>query len=171
MDNKIKLALMGLCVISVSSCSMVDGEYTNYPTYTYYPAQPYTSSNYTMTNYDSRYTPRQDVVVPESYHVGELRSPVSFKDRDETWVNNQNPQSYTIELTEGNKASTVAQVLYKAPKNDRMAQVKYERDGKTYYKGVYGTYNSSAEAQKALNDLPPELKNSASVVNWSSVQQ
>lgn len=103
--------------------------------------------------------------------MGDLRSPVSFKDRDQNWVNSQSPQGYTIELVEGDKAAQVAQVLYKAPKNDRLVQVKYEQDGKTHYNGVYGTYRSADEAQKALNALPPEIKSSASVVNWSIVQQ
>lgn len=172
MNDAFKLTMIGICAFSMSSCSMMDkNEYPNYPTYVYDPAQPYTLNNYNTVNYDYSYRQKQEVVVPDSYHVGELHSPVSFKDRDQTWVNSQNPQGYTIELTEGEKASQVAQVLYKAPKNDRMAQVKYDRDGKTHYKGVYGTYTSAEEAQKALNALPPEIKNGASVINWSSVQQ
>jgi hypothetical protein len=171
MNNRIKLIVMGVCVLNISSCSMVDNEYPTYPAYSYDSTQSYTLSNYNMSSYDYKYSQKQDVVVPDSYHVGELHSPVSFKDRDQTWVNSQNPQGYTIELAEGDKASKVAQTLYKAPKGDRMAQVKYERDGKTYYKGVYGTYNTSEEAQKALNGLPADVKSSAAVINWSNVQQ
>lgn len=170
MNTQFKLALIGLCAFTTSSCTMMDkNEYSNSPTYAYDPAQPYTLNNYTMINYDYGYQQKKEVVVPDSYHVGAFHSPVSFKDRDQTWVNSQNPNGYTIELAEGDKASQVAQVLYKTPKNDRMAQVTYDRDGKTHYKGVYGTYTSAEEAQKALNALPPDIKNSASVINWSSV--
>ncbi|CAM2935838.1 Uncharacterised protein [Legionella steigerwaltii] len=169
MDKKINLALIVICAFGMSSCTKDDN--ISYPAYSYVDItqQPWTINSYN-TNYDYRYQRSQEVKVPNSYHVGELHSPVSFKDRDETWVNSQNPQGYTIELTEGDKASQVAQVLYKAPKKDRMAQVKYDRDGKTRYRGVYGTYTTSEEAQKALNSLPPELKSGASVINWSSVQ-
>jgi septal ring-binding cell division protein DamX len=113
----------------------------------------------------------QGVVVPDSYHVGEYHSPVSFKDRDKGWVSSQNPQGYTIELADDQKASKVAQKLYKAPKNDRMAQVRYQKNGKPYYKGVYGTYNSPEAAQKALDQLPAELKQGAGVKSWGSVQE
>lgn len=177
MNNKINLSLVVLCALTLSSCN-TDSEYINYPTYSYSNInQPYNINSYNMVstdykyNSDYQYREKQEVRVPDSYYVGEYHSPVSFKDRDQTWVNSQNPQGYTIELTEGEKASQVAQVLYKAPKNDRMAQVKYDRDGKTHYKGVYGTYKSAEEAQKALNSLPAEIKGGASVINWSSVQQ
>ncbi|MCW8407806.1 SPOR domain-containing protein [Legionella sp. PATHC035] len=171
MDKKINLALIVICAFAMSSCTK--DEYISYPAYSYVDItqRPYNIDSYNMANYNYGYQQKQQVNVPNSYHVGELHSPVSFKDRDETWVNSQNPKGYTIELTEGDKASQVAQVLYKAPKKDRMAQVKYERDGKTRYRGVYGTFGTPEEAQKALNSLPPELKSSASVINWSSVQQ
>lgn len=172
MNNKIKWVFIGICVLNISACTMMGtSKYEPYPVYTYDPYQPNTMMNYNRVPYDSSYSQKQEVVVPDSYHMSEVRSPVSFKDRDQTWVNSQNPQGYTIELAEGDKASKVAQVLYKAPKNDRMAQVHYVRDGKTHYKGVYGTFTSAEEAQKALNALPSEIKNSAAVIHWSNVQQ
>lgn len=173
MANTNKFILLGVCAFNLSSCSMIDTtENLSYPAYayTYDATQPETYTNYTTNNYEYRYPQKQEVVVPDSYHVGEMRSPVSFKDRDQAWVNSQNPQGYTIELVEGDKAAQVAQVLYKAPKKDRMAQVHYDHDGKTRYKGVYGTYSSAEEAQKALNALPPEIKSGAAVINWNSVQ-
>ena len=80
-------------------------------------------------------------------------------------------QNYTIELADGDKASEVANTLYKAPKNDRMAEIKYQKDGKTYYKGVYGSYPSLEAAQQALTTLPDEIKQKAGVQTWGSVQQ
>ncbi|MFI4919644.1 MAG: SPOR domain-containing protein, partial [Legionellales bacterium] len=112
----------------------------------------------------------QGVVVPESYHVGAYHSPVSFKDMDQSWVSRQNPQGYTIEIADDAKASEVARKLYNTPKNDRMAQVQYQRNGRVYYKGVYGTYSSSDAAQKALDALPPDIKQGAGVKTWSSIQ-
>ncbi|WP_058520091.1 SPOR domain-containing protein [Legionella tucsonensis] len=170
MNKKINLALIAIGAFIISSCTK-ESDYMTYPAYSYTDTtEPYAMKSYNMVNYDYRYQQKQEVKVPNSYYVGELHSPTSFKDRDQSWVNSQNPQGYTIELVENDKASRVAQVLYKAPKNDRIAQVKYDRDGKTRYKGVYGTYNTAEEAQKALNALPPEIKSSASVINWSSVQ-
>ena len=148
-----------------------DTEHLSYPAYSYYDAtQPYTLNNYNTINYDYSYPKSQAVAAPETYNVNNFRTPISFKESDQNWVTSQNPQGYTIELAEGDKASKVAQVLYKTPKNNRTAQVQYERDGKTYYKGVYGSYGTATEAQKALNGLPPEIRNSASVVHWGSVQ-
>lgn len=138
----------------------------SYEVNTMYPAVDYRMNPYAYQNQGSQ----GEVSVPDSYHLGQYQSPVSFKDRDRNWVSSQNPQGYTIEVADDEKASQVAQKLYKAPKDDRRAQVKYQRDGKVYYKGVYGTYNNAADAQKALDSLPDELKKGAGVKNWSSVQ-
>ena len=94
------------------------------------------------------------MTVPDSYYVGAYHSPTSHKDVDRNWVNSQNPQGYTIEVAEGERPAQVAGKLYKLPKNDRRAQIKYNKNGKTYYKGVYGSYNNYEDAQKALNNLP-----------------
>jgi septal ring-binding cell division protein DamX len=146
-----------------------EGYTPNYPSYTYNDNQ---LINYNSSDAGYRHTDGgQQVAVPDSYHVSEYQPPVSFKDRDRTWVSGQNPQGYTIELAEGEKASQVAQTLYKTPKNDRMAQVKSQVNGKAYYKGVYGTYPDAASAQKALDALPDEVKKSAGVKSWGTVQQ
>ncbi|WP_131781393.1 SPOR domain-containing protein [Legionella gresilensis] len=112
----------------------------------------------------------REVKVPESYHVGAYHSPTRAKDRDRNWVSNQNPQGYTIEIADGEKPAQVAKKLYLAPKNDRMAEIKYQRDGRDYYKGLYGSYSSKEDAEKALNNLPAELKQGANIKDWSSIQ-
>jgi hypothetical protein len=179
MNNNIRFAIVGLSVLSMSACTLVDNQTSEnlyYPAYASYDnSQLYMQSNYgnSSSNYKYNYSiqPPRDVIVPDSYHVGDMRSPTSFHERDEEWVRSQSPQAYTIELANGEKASKVAQALYKAPKQNRMAQVKYQRNGKNYYSGVYGSYKDAADAQKALSSLPADLRNGATVKSWSSVQQ
>ncbi|KGP63032.1 hypothetical protein EP47_00610 [Legionella norrlandica] len=171
MNTRIKYLALSIFVMNLSSCMVYEDTYTSgYQVYTYDYSQLYPQTYYTMHNDSYDYRPAQGVVVPDSYHVGEYHSPVSFKDRDKSWVHNQNPQGYTIELADDEKAALVAQKLYKAPKNDRMAQVRYHRNGKAYYKGLYGTYDSPEAAQKALESLPPEVKQGAGIKNWGSIQ-
>lgn len=172
MNNHLKLMITGLALINLTACNTYEErEYLTYQpaffgTGNLYPA----SDSYRMNDYAYDSQPGQGVVVPESYHVGQFHSPVSFKDRDRTWVNNQNAQGYTIELADDEQPSTVAQQLYKAPKTDRMAQIRYYKNGKTYYRGLYGSYENAEDAQKALNALPPEVKKNAGIKNWGSVQ-
>ncbi|OYV52969.1 MAG: hypothetical protein B7X00_02190, partial [Legionella sp. 21-45-4] len=114
---------------------------------------------------------KKTVVVPETYHMGtESKSPQSFKNRDVSWVNKQNPQGYTIELSSGEQASSVASVLQKAPKNERMAEVKTKQDGKDVYQGIYGTYSSMESAQHALDALPLDVKQNARIKTWNTIQ-
>lgn len=173
MNYKWKCIVLGISALNLCSCMVTDNEgYSpSYQSYAYDNSQLYPQINYSYERSYRYATSGQMVTVPDSYHVGEYHSPVSFKDRDKTWVSSQNPQGYTIEVAEGEKASQVAQKLYKTPKNDRMAQVKYQANGKPYYKGVYGNYPDAASAQKALDALPAEVKQGASVKNWGAVQQ
>ncbi|CEK10035.1 hypothetical protein [Legionella hackeliae] len=170
--KKIKILTVCLCVGSLSACTTP--EKTNYMSYPGYQPYAYEQTYYYQTydgGVDYRYS-SGNVNVPNSYHVGLDHSPTSHKAVDSNWVHSQNPQGYTIEITEGDKASQVAAKLYKVPKTDRTAQIKsYRGNGKAYYKGVYGTYNSYEDAQKALNNLPPNVKQGANIKNWSNIQE
>jgi septal ring-binding cell division protein DamX len=143
----------------------------SYQAYTYDNTGLYPKASYSTADSNYHYQTNSEVVtVPDSYHVGSYHSPVSFKDRDKTWVSSQNPQGYTIEIADGEKAADVARKLYNTPKNDRMAQVKYQQNGKSHYKGLYGTYPDAQSAQKALDSLPDNVKKGAGIKNWNSVQ-
>lgn len=174
MNTAIKIISIGLSALTLSSCGMV--EETSYrPVYTYNinPAYYEVDSQYYQGGYRSSsylYEDKKQVNVPDSYHVGQTRSPLSFKEVDRTWVKGQNSQGYTIEISDGDNPSQVAQTLYKAPKNERMGQVKYQRDGKVYYKGLYGSYDSPEAAKKALDALPADIKQNAGVKNWGTVK-
>ncbi len=97
-------------------------------------------------------------------------APLPFKQRDRGWVSKQNPQGYTIEISNSEKPADVASSLQKAPRNEPSAEVKYQRDGKQYYKGVYGSYPTYEAAQQALNALPEDVKRNASVKTWGNIQ-
>lgn len=174
MLTKARIVSISLCMMSLSGC-MLDGTSNNsyrsdYPTYDYQPSPLYPESLDNVGYYGAPAESKNNVVVPESYHVGSVHSPTPSKNVDRTWVSGQNPQSYTIELADGEKASQVARQLQKAPKNERMAEVKYQRSGKAYYKGLYGTYPSYDAAQQALNALPEDVKQGAGIKNWGSIQ-
>lgn len=167
-----------ICLSALVSCSKMN-EMPYQPTYTSnyddmrYYSQVYTQgvNYYSPSDYtSSEITPTSEVNVPDSYHVGAYHSPARAKDRDKHWVSSQNPQGYTIEIADGEKPAEVAKQLYLAPKTDRTAEIKYQRDGKVYYKGLYGSYSSPEEAQKALDSLPMELKQKAGVKNWEVIQ-
>jgi hypothetical protein len=184
--NTIRLVVIGFCVSTLSACTTMNGNggYPGYyagsynthtPNYNYEQMQYYQyQQNYQSYNVGNDYgygeSPRGQVTVPDSYHVGAYHSPTAAKDRDKKWVSSQNPQSYTIEVADDEKPSRVAKKLYQIPKNEPMAEVKYQRDGKAYYKGLYGTYSSPEEAQKALNSLPDDVKQGAGIKSWGHVQ-
>lgn len=168
-----RILSISLCAVNLSAC-MIDGGQTNngnYQSYNYENAPLYPEGYDNTSVYMEQPVTSHGVVVPESYHVGAYQSPTPPKDLDRAWVNNQNPQSYTIEIMQGDNAARVASALQKAPKNEHMAEVKSQRGSKPYYTGLYGTYPSAEAAQQALSALPEDLKQSAGVKTWSSVQQ
>ncbi len=174
MLTKTKVLSLCICTIGLSACMTSGGQNNNqnYQSYNY-DSSPLYPEGYDNTNVymDQSASSSREVVVPESYHVGSYQSPTSPKDLDRAWVNKQNPQSYTIEIADDEKPARVAGALQKAPKSEHMAELKYQRDGKDYYKGLYGTYATPEAAQQALSALPDDVKQGAGVKTWGSVQQ
>lgn len=171
MLTKSKLICVSVCIVNLSACmTNAPHDYNNSQSYGYQvsPLYPEGYDN-TVVCSNNLYDTPQERVVPESYQM--KASPVASKDLDKTWVNSQNPTGYTIQIADDEKAARVAGTLQKAPKNERMAEVKYQRDGKAYYKGLYGTYSTSEEANKALNALPEDIKQGAGIQSWGTIQQ
>ncbi|VEG90647.1 Uncharacterized protein conserved in bacteria [Legionella spiritensis] len=173
--NRLRWMAIALCAGGLSSCAMNNSMpgYSGYTSYSYedvdYIPQAYYDGNFGYEGYQQQYQSGRQVTVPNSYHVGAYHSPIKSKDQDRNWVSGQNPGGYTIEIANG-KASQVAKKLMGAPKNNHTAQIKYQRNGGSYYKGLYGSFNSYEEAQKALNALPPDIKQGSGIRNWGNVQ-
>ena len=161
-----------LCITQLTACMSSEPEtYTDYNTYGHDGTELYPQGYETgLYRYEELPRTKAPVVVPETYHVGAYHSPTPSKDVDAHWVNTQNPQGYTIELADGDKASEVANTMQKTPKSERTAELKYQHEGKTHYKGVYGSYPSRDAAEKALNALPPDVKQNAGITTWDRVQ-
>lgn len=173
--NVLKHISLSCCIAGLFSCAEIYSDKTLYTndnpinSHTLYDASQIfdDNSNATMNEQEVK---RQQVKVPDSFHLGASHQPIPHQDLDKKWVNDQNSAGYTIALGESEKASQVASKLYQAPKNARMAQVKYYRNGNPYYQGVYGSYNTYEEAQNALKALPRDLQQTAGIKNWSKVQ-
>lgn len=141
----------------------------------YYPESEPNQSNTNQTTTTSKplavaTQPTHKVAVPQSYYLAEGH-PVSHQTADKNWVESQESSEYTIQLANNEKASSVANILQKAPKNERMAQVEYDANGQIKYVGVYGTYPNKEAAEVALNKLPPEMRKKAKVKSWSNIQE
>ena len=172
--NKIRFLIVCLTASGLVSCgsSQQSTQYTIYQPYIYQNTKFYPLRDEELENtHRDEERQRGIVSVPESYHVSAYHSPMPHKNIDRDWVNGQSPRGYTIEIAQSERAAVVAGQLYRVPKTDRMAEVKYYQNGRTYYRGVYGSYASFEDAQRAFNGLPPEIKQGAYIKNWSNIQE
>lgn len=110
------------------------------------------------------------VVLENGYYVGSgsVQNP---RDHDANWIARQNPQSYTIEVESDYKPSTVARTLQGAPQVGHKAQFSYATTSGKRYSGVIGTYASREEAEKALQNMPSEIRATAKLRQWDTVQR
>lgn len=171
MLNAIKRLGILAGVMSLVACGTYNPNgYTNYQTYTDHGMDLYPEGYENTGNLTDRPPSSQKVSVPESYHVSAYHAPTKSGDLDEQWVSGQNASSYTIEVANGESASSVANTLLKVPKTERMAEIKVPKGDKTLYKGVYGSYPTQDAAEQARQALPADVKANATVKTWGSVQ-
>ncbi|MDP3559839.1 MAG: SPOR domain-containing protein [Legionellaceae bacterium] len=107
--------------------------------------------------------------VPNTYHVGSYHGPISPKERDKNWAMQQNPTFYTIAVAESDQASVTAKELQQVPKDNRTAEISYQKQGNTRYLGLYGTFQSQAEAETALKKLPAATQEKAQIKTWRDI--
>jgi septal ring-binding cell division protein DamX len=171
MNNSLKYTGIIVSICTLCACSTYNPNgYTNYQTYNDKQGTELYPEGYENTGHYADYPSKQMVQVPESYHVSATHAPVKPKDADHQWVSSQSTSGYTIEVANGEKAAQVASTLLKVPKNERMAEVKYQQGDRTLYKGVYGSYPTKEAAQQAMEALPADVKSSAQIKSWGSVQ-
>ncbi len=175
MFNKNRILCICLCISGISACTTdTSTVVTNYQPFKYDNAELYSegyeSTTYVDNNYPDEPQDKKPVSVPNTYFVGTSNAPTSHKDLDKSWVKSQSAEGYTIELSNSEKAADVAGTLFKAPKSERSAEVEYQREGKTYYKGVYGSYPNKDAAVQALKQLPTDVQQQAAIQSWKNVQ-
>jgi len=176
---KVLYTLFIVTSFGLVSCtqSRVHTFYTSCPghnSYQYGDYQIYSNPEYRQySDYQENqngYHELRGVYVPDSYHAGGYRNPQKPQSRDNSWVRSQNPQGYTIQLSEGRKASAVARSLTQAPKRNRTATVKSYSGDAAYFRGVYGSYGSYDAAKQAMDSLPANIRSQAKIKRWGSVQ-
>src|SRR5215217_5955263 len=118
------IACLALLSLSLSACTGRSKPYTD--VYTPYQGFDYASirdlpiaDNVPLGPYES---PIRDVVVPNTYHVNILQPPVSHIVRDQAWVDQQDINNYTIDVSTHEQATIVANTLMHVPKHERSAQ-------------------------------------------------
>jgi septal ring-binding cell division protein DamX len=164
MNVKIFFLFPAISFLSACQSMMNSGQDTKewvYPIVT-----PYDENSYLNHGGETEAKP-----LPKFVKTSEVpQAQVSAKNVDVSWVEQQNPSNTTILLTSDNKPLPVSMALMQAPKDERSAALKYEKNGQIYYSGVYGNYNDQASAEQALQKLPENLRKNARIVNWTAVQ-
>jgi hypothetical protein len=133
MLNSVKNTALVISISSLCACATYNpgGYTTSLPSSTDHGTELY-PEGYENTGYSSDY--HQQVSVPDSYHVSSYHPPEKSKNVDEQWVGGQNPTGYTIEVADGDKASSVANTLLQAPKNERKVKLNISKVIKPFIK-------------------------------------
>ena len=83
---------------------------------------------------------------------------------DETWIVQQNPDYYTLQLVAGHQQSTIHNFINKHQlSNDQLAYFFSKRNEKSWHNLTYGIYIDRKAANDAIKQLPSEL---AKVQPW-----
>jgi septal ring-binding cell division protein DamX len=157
-----KLSIVALTTILLNACSWNS------------PDSPTREMVYPIDNpyQNSEMMYREPAPLPKFVKTAEVpQTQVSAKNLDSEWVRKQNPQDYTIMIASNDQPLGISKALMEVPKNQRSAAIKYSRNGKTFYTGVYGNYMDANMAKENLENLPSDVKQEASVVQWSQVQR
>jgi len=74
------------------------------------------------------------------------------------WVKAQNPGFYTLQLASSTNAKLIQKYFDENLLSGKAGYYKNKREGEYWYALVYGAYPSATEANRAIADLPPDLR-------------
>ena len=165
---KYKLILMSATLSFLTACCCTSNTPTSDSMPSDFILSGYTQGGTSNTSLGpSEQTTLDDLgASPDGFEITRKSNPIKAKDSDREWASAQPNYGYTIELARSDKPSKVASVLYHAPKAQRMAEIE-SRNG---YVGVYGSYFTHEEAQKAMQNLPSSIQQHAKIKPWSEVR-
>lgn len=79
---------------------------------------------------------------------------------DETWLLGQSAGNFTVQLFGSHDRQAADRFKEGSKVKERLAVYRTSRDGKDWFVVVAGSYGSREAAQRAIQNLPPELKRS-----------
>lgn len=124
-------------------------------------------SNNQTVFYDEKIETHDMPDTTTTVHSKQKIQPQTANQNDLNWVRAQSSYAYTIKLAEDPQASKVAKVLHAAPKTNHVAEVP----GKRGYIGVFGSYETREEAERAVKALPASIQQNASITQWQEIQR
>ena len=78
--------------------------------------------------------------------------------KDETWISRQPDSAYTMQLFSSWEPQAIERFVHKYALQDNIARFASQRDGKTWFSLVYGSYAGKQAANNAVSALPPDLR-------------
>jgi septal ring-binding cell division protein DamX len=79
--------------------------------------------------------------------------------RDAEWIMRQPPAAYTLQLASFSTAARADEYLEEQAIPESFARFRQQRDGRTLHVVVYGSFDSEAAAEEAVDNLPPGAGN------------
>ena len=74
------------------------------------------------------------------------------------WVKAQNPNFYTLQLASSTNSKLIQKYFSENQLSGKAGYYKNRREGENWYALVYGAYPNATAANKAIADLPQDLK-------------
>lgn len=96
--------------------------------------------------------------LPKTNHesIASVANPI----KKETWISQQNPNRYTIQILSGSEETAVISFIKKHQIENQSAYFRTQHNNKNWFSVVYGNYENNYAATHAIKTLPHALQHS-----------
>lgn len=92
--------------------------------------------------------------------------------RDESWITAQDPKNYTLQIATGTDERAVNRLLKRDNLGGDRAFFRSEKNGRTRFTAIVGSFTDYQSARTALNNLPSDLqKNNPWIRRFDAIQK